>query len=123
MRKTSCLKQAIFKIGFALLSGAIIFQSGCRSARRGEPLVVGSLSKDPALERGRIAFAHHCYMCHPGGEGGLGPALNNKPLPRFLMKTQVRLGLGAMPKFSRHSLPADELDDLMRYVLAQRRLR
>ena len=84
----------------------------CHSVRRGEPLVPPVTSSDPAIERGRLAFAKHCYKCHPGGEGGLGPALNNKPIPRVLMKTQVRLGLGAMPSFDGQTIPPDELDVL-----------
>src|SRR5688572_581576 len=44
----------------------------------------------------------HCHQCHPFGQGGLGPALNDKPAPRFLVKTQVRLGFGTMPGFSKN---------------------
>jgi mono/diheme cytochrome c family protein len=94
---------------------------GCRSVRRGEPIVGPLPVNDPAVERGRVAFAQHCFACHPGGEGGLGPGLNDKLFPRFLMKTQVRLGLGAMPGFDAHKIPPEELSDILKFVVAQRR--
>src|SRR4051812_33983677 len=81
---------------------------GCHSARRGEPITGPLLLSSPA-ERGRLVFQQRCYQCHPDGEGGLGPALNNKPAPKRLMKTQVRLGLGAMPRFDRHTIPPNDL--------------
>jgi mono/diheme cytochrome c family protein len=58
----------------------------------------------------------HCHKCHPNGEAGLAPGINDKPLPEFLMKTQVRVGLGAMPSFSREQISDQELDDLIRYL-------
>jgi mono/diheme cytochrome c family protein len=104
----------------AFLAAAV---SGCRSPRRGEaagaPLHVSS----PAIEHGRATFQQHCYRCHPGGEGGLGPSLNEKPLPVFLMKTQVRHGLGSMPGFNKDEISPHEMDDLMAYMLALRRAR
>jgi len=78
---------------------------------------------DPQVQQGRLVFASHCYSCHPGGAGGLGPALNNKPLPRFLVKTQVRRGLGVMPKFDKHAIPPEDLDALTKYVVALRQHR
>ena len=64
----------------------------------------------PELARGEQAYKFHCDKCHPGGEQGLGPALSNKPLPGFLIKTQVRAGVGAMPAFSRELLSDEQLD-------------
>lgn len=37
------------------------------------------------------------------------------------MKTQVRAGLGAMPRFDTHIIPETDLDDLMKYVMALRK--
>ena len=65
-------------VPLALLAAVLLM--GCGSSRRGEPFV-GPL----ALES------------HPGGEAGVGPAFTNKPLPMFLVRAQVRYGLGAMP--------------------------
>lgn len=93
----------------------------CRSPRRGEP-IVGPLPVDSEkIARGEVVFNQSCTYCHPGGEGGLGPALNDKPAPGFLMKTQVRLGLGAMPSFSKHEVPPEDLDALVAYLLKLRR--
>jgi mono/diheme cytochrome c family protein len=62
----------------------------------------------------------NCDQCHPRGEAGLAPALNNKPLPAFLIKFQVRQGLGAMPSFSKDDLSDQQLDDIIRYLQALR---
>jgi mono/diheme cytochrome c family protein len=94
---------------------------GCRSVRRGEPIVGALATPDTRVQQGQLVFFRNCHSCHPGGEGGLGPALNDKVFPRFLMKTQVRAGFGAMPSFDKHVINADELDDLMKYVLTLRR--
>lgn len=92
---------------------------GCGSARRGEPLTRPSTFSEEA-KLGNIVFAAHCDQCHPGGEGGLGPALNNKPLPGFMIKMQVRHGIGAMPSFSNVKVPDKDLDNLVAYMKAQR---
>jgi mono/diheme cytochrome c family protein len=99
----------------------ILVVAGCRSGRRGEPLTGLVPMTSPEVAKGQKVFMQHCHQCHPFGQGGLGPALNDKPAPRFLMKTQVRLGLGAMPGFSKDKITPEELDDLMDYVLAVRR--
>jgi len=70
--------------------------------------------------RGEQLFMRYCNPCHPGGEGGVGPSLNDKPAPRFLVRTQVRAGLGAMPSFSRDEIDDHALDDLLDYVFALR---
>src|SRR5690349_19856420 len=72
---------------------------GCSSARRGEPVSGRPVSSAPRVRAGQVVFYQYCNPCHPGGEGGVGPALNNKPLPEFAIRTQVRHGLGAMPAF------------------------
>jgi len=97
---------------------------GCRSVRRGEPIVGQLQSNDPDVQHGKIVYAHRCYSCHPGGEGGLGPGLNDKPLPVFAMKLQVRTGIvgfGVMPSFDKHQIPSEDLDDLMKYIKAVRK--
>lgn len=93
---------------------------GCHSVRRGEP-ITGPMDLTPDEQHGRVVFQQRCHQCHPHGEAGLGPALNDKPAPVFLMKTQVRAGLGAMPRFDKHIIPSSDLDDLMDYVMALRK--
>jgi len=98
--------------------------AGCHSVRRGEPIVGPLSSNDAAVQHGKVIFARKCNSCHPGGEGGIGPGLNDKPLPVFAMKLQVRTGLVGfkiMPSFDQHQIPSEDLDDLMTYIKALRR--
>jgi mono/diheme cytochrome c family protein len=112
------MKSYASNLAFAI--GVIALSTACHSVRRGEP-IVGPMQLNSKQERGRVVFQQRCNQCHPNGEAGLGPALNNKPAPVFLMKTQVRLGLGAMPRFGEHTISKSELDDLMAYVIALRK--
>lgn len=112
------MKQTLTQLSLLAL---LLDATGCHTTRRGEPMTGPMQSTDPKVEHGRLVFLQNCYQCHPGGEAGLGPALNNKPAPVFLMKTQVRLGLGAMPRFSKKQIPQSDLDDLMAYVIALRK--
>jgi mono/diheme cytochrome c family protein len=56
--------------------------------------------------RGKTLFGKFCYKCHPNGTTGLGPAINNKPLPEIAIETQIRKGVGDMPSFD-HSMLSD----------------
>lgn len=106
----------------AALIGVCLASLACGAARRREPLVT-PVTLDARAERGRAVFMTNCHQCHPGGEAGLGPALNDKPLPEFLKKFQVRHGLGTMPSFSEAKISDEQLDDLMEYLKALRRAR
>jgi mono/diheme cytochrome c family protein len=97
-----------------------VFTVGC-SARRSEPLVGSLTISSPAIAQGRTVFMAHCHQCHPGGEAGLGPAINNKPLPKFAIRTQVRHGFGAMPAFDENEISETEFDALVSYLDALRR--
>ena len=70
------------------------------------------------LERGRVVFYQQCHLCHPHGATGLGPAIVNKPLPAFLLKFQVRHGLGTMASFKEEKVPDSDLDALVAYIKA-----
>ena len=111
----------IKKLSFAVLGLALLLTFGCRGVRRGEPITGPLDSTEPSVLNGEKVFATHCYQCHPGGEGGLGPGLNDKPAPVWLMKTQVRVGLGTMPSFKDHQISDKELNDLMAYIVALRK--
>ena len=116
-------RRTLLMITDGLLLGAtvILLSWGCGSARRGVPLTE-SVPQTPAVQRGQVVFMQHCHMCHPGGSAGLGPALNNKPLPGALIRFQVRNGLGAMPSFSRDHISDEQLGDLVEYVVILRKL-
>lgn len=104
-----------------VVTAALLSLASCGSARRGEPLKGPIDLSSPEMKNGKAVFEHHCSQCHPGGEAGLGPAINNKPLPGFLMKFQVRRGIGAMPSFPEKHISDSELDDLISYIKALRK--
>ena len=99
---------------------AALALAACGSPRRSAAIDGPMRIEEQAVERGRVAFYRHCHECHPGGEAGLGPSLNEKPLPEFLIRFQVRHGLGAMPSFSEDEIGGRELDELVRYLKARR---
>ncbi|MDQ3397274.1 MAG: cytochrome c [Deinococcota bacterium] len=99
---------------------AVLFLAACGPAYRGEP-VVGPLSlSEPELLQGQQVFMAHCHSCHPGGAAGLGPSLNDKPLPGGLIAFQVRNGLGVMPAFSSEEMSDADLSALVAYLQALR---
>ena len=83
---------------------------------REENLRGPSASSDSTVSRGQTVYMAKCDKCHPGGKAGLGPALNNKPLPGFLIRFQARHGLGAMPAFAEDELPQADLKDVADYL-------
>ncbi len=109
------------RLGIVPIKMLAVQLTGCSSSRRGEPLVGTLPLESRDIQRGQTSFMKHCHQCHPGGEAGLGPALTNKPLPMFLVRVQVRYGLGAMPTFTREDLIDEDLDDLLDYLAALKR--
>jgi len=103
-----------------LLAAMALALLGCQSARRGEP-VIGPVTFSEKESRGQVLFDRHCHKCHTHGEGGLAPSINDKPLPKFMMRLQTRVGMGAMPSFSREQISEEELDALLEYLVALRR--
>jgi cytochrome c5 len=95
--------------------------TACLPQRRDAPLVgeLGGLS--PSEARGQTVYMANCQQCHPGGAVGLGPALNDKPLPHFASHAQVRAGLGAMPAFGPNEISDADLRALADYVVRLRR--
>ncbi|MDB5104686.1 MAG: hypothetical protein JWP91_2375 [Fibrobacteres bacterium] len=106
-----------------ILAASVIapyFFFGC-SGRRSEPLRGALDVSDPKVGHGQMVFMDKCDKCHPGGDAGLGPSLNNKPLPGFMVGFQARHGLGAMPAFAEDELPKGDLDDVVAYLKALRK--
>jgi mono/diheme cytochrome c family protein len=109
-------------ISLALPLVGVALITACQTARRSEPLTaISPTPEDPALRAGHIAFMQHCHECHPNGATAVGPALNDKPLPPPLIKTQIRVGMGKMPAFSKEKLPDDRMDALVDYLVWLRR--
>jgi mono/diheme cytochrome c family protein len=100
--------------------GSLLALGACATARKVEPLAPPVDVSDPKVAAGQKIFFQHCHHCHPHGQGGLGPAIVNKPLPEFLMKFQVRHGLGTMPSFTADRISATDLDALVEYLKAVR---
>jgi mono/diheme cytochrome c family protein len=104
----------------ALMPATIVFGllvgSGCGADRRSEPLTGKQPTLDAQESFGERVFMRDCNSCHPQGAAGLGPAINDKPLPGFMIKLQVRVGLGAMPSFSDDEITEEELDALVAYL-------
>lgn len=115
----------LHRVAAAALVGIAVSAAfaGCMGVRRSEPITGPIAFNDPHLQRGRAAFERFCYRCHTEGEGGMGPIINDKPLPRFLMKFQVRHGLGVMPKFPPETIPDEQLDEIVDYIVALRHQR
>jgi mono/diheme cytochrome c family protein len=104
-----------------LLVGAVLVLGlGCRHAHE---VVQEVVPATPAEKHGERVFMVHCNQCHPGGEGGLGPEFKVKPLPKVLIRAQIRAGLGAMPAFGPEKIPDQDLDALMEYIGAIKRTR
>lgn len=100
-----------------ILGAALLLEYGCNTARRGAP-VAPLEPVNAQVQRGQIIFYRACNSCHASGGASLGPALNNKPLPGWLIRFQVRQGLGAMPAFSEDQISDDELETLLAYLEA-----
>jgi mono/diheme cytochrome c family protein len=85
-------------------------------ARRPNSIPSERLQDNPRLAEGQRVFMEHCNQCHVGGAAGVGPSLNDKPLPPWLVRFQVRHGLGAMPAFSPRRISDRQLEDVITYV-------
>ena len=104
---------------WSAVAGLVISAAGCGSARK-EEIPATRFRDDPQLRRGQVVFMQTCNQCHVGGGPGLGPGLNDKPLPGFAIKTQVREGAGTMPAFPKSEISDDDLDALVKYMKVRR---
>jgi len=102
---------------FSILFVSIVLFVSC-SVRRSEPITGPMNLNDTAVKNGQVQYMTYCQKCHPIGEGGLGPALNINPAPKFAKRFQVRHGLGVMPSFSKEEITNEDLKDILAYVSA-----
>ena len=108
--------RAAHRLGALLVLGATVC-GACATARRRPPLAPPPTLNQQA-ETGQVAFMEKCNRCHPGGEAGLAPALNDKPFPDFLKRFQIRHGLGVMPSFTKEELSDRDLEAILEYLEA-----
>ena len=94
--------------------------AACGNTQRGEPKAPELRPASAEVAMGEKLFRRFCYQCHPNGQGGLGPAINDKPLPEVAIRTQIRKGVGAMPSFDDSWLSDDEVAAIAEYVQALR---
>ncbi len=112
----------LITINFASLLVVIVAMIiGCAGPRRDEPLARPLMLNDPQEQLGQRVFMHSCYECHPGGRAAVGPAIHDKPLPQAAIRTQVRVGAGAMPGFSKDRLSDEEVNAVAKYLVALRK--
>jgi mono/diheme cytochrome c family protein len=97
----------------------ILVLLACAGPRRTEP-VVGPVALSPVEAHGEHVFMEQCSQCHPEGGPGLGPSLNDRPLPGWLIRVQVRVGFGPMPAFSKTEVEPADLDAVVAYLRALR---
>ena len=92
--------------------------------RKSEPLTGKTFTPfNERIANGERLFMAHCQKCHPGGEGGLGPALNSNPAPGFVKRFQMRHGLGVMPSFKQNEISKKDLHDISKYLHAWKHYR
>lgn len=94
--------------------------AACGREQRGAPRAPELRPNSVEVSRGQTLFRKFCYQCHPNGAAGLGPAINDKPLPELAIRTQIRIGVGAMPAFSGDWLTDAEVAAIAEYVQALR---
>lgn len=99
---------------------ALALLVACAPAYRGAPILGPLDTSDPLVARGERAFAEYCHSCHPSAGTGLGPGIADKPLPGWLVRFQVRNGLGQMPAFPPDVIDSEELDGIIAYIAALR---
>lgn len=105
----------------SLLLLVLLLASAC-SARRGVPYTEPLQSEKEAVVQGKVLYDTYCHSCHPGGTSGLGPAINDKPLPGFMIRMQIRHGFGAMPAFSKETISPKESKQIVAYLKALKKL-
>lgn len=104
----------LWVVGAIALIAPLLY--GCGASRRGQPEAPAVAPRTGAEVRGQRLFHRWCYQCHPGGEAGLGPAINNRPLPHIAIRTQIREGVGAMPSFGEDQLSDGDVSAIIAYM-------
>ena len=106
-----------FKETIGLLSGylIILISLACSAPKSLPPAEPMNLTQED-LKEGRKLFASYCDHCHPNGMAGVGLAIINKPIPKFIIRFQVRNGIGLMPAFKEEIISDDQLNKITDYI-------
>jgi mono/diheme cytochrome c family protein len=111
------MKRALTTV--AIISILILVNISSCVVRKAEPLTQKTfLPKNERVALGERVFMANCQKCHPGGEGGLGPAINANPAPQFIKRFQMRHGLGVMPSFKKVEISKNDLHDISKFLHA-----
>jgi len=106
---------------YAGLAAVMVALSACGSSRRSVPIAGPMTFPSQRVALGEQVYMRECSACHPEGEAGLAPGINNKPLPAFLIRFQIRNGIGAMPRFTEDEISDDEISAVIDYLQHMRR--
>jgi mono/diheme cytochrome c family protein len=101
-------------------AGMLMLLAACTPAKQTASEISPMRMSDTAIQTGERLYNTYCYKCHAMGTGGLGFSLNDKPLPRFAIRLQIRHGLGYMPAFSEEVLSDQQVEEIIDYVIAMR---
>ena len=102
------MRHPMFRAALAVLAAGALFGDGAALAA--------------SAEQGKVAFMKYgCWQCHgTAGQGSLptsgGKVIARTPLPLDAFKSFVRTTNGAMPPYSEHVLPNDDLADIHAYL-------
>jgi len=107
------------KVRFCYIAVICLLLCSQCALRKSEPLKAKAFAPgNKKVQLGEMVFMAHCNKCHPGGEAGLGPALNSNPAPQFIKRFQMRHGLGVMPSFKANEISSEDLHAISRYLHA-----
>src|SRR5829696_1928804 len=104
---------------FALLAAMPLLWLPSCVMRKAEPLTQRTfVPANEHIANGERVYMANCQKCLPGGEGGLGPAINSNPAPQLIKRFQMRHGLGVMPSFKKAEITKQDLHDISKYLRA-----
>lgn len=104
----------------ALLATALVLTLAACAPTADAPTLSPLERADAQVALGERVFAVQCHQCHPNAREGLAPSIVGTPIPGWLIRFQVRQGLGQMPAFSEDELEDEALDAVIAYLSALR---
>ena len=111
--KAKLKKEILWFICTGFLAGISIISC---SAPKTKPYAEVVTLPTEQLQKGRILLNNYCASCHPEAMSGVGLAIINKPLPKALIKFQIRNGIGVMPAFNEKQLSDEQVENIAEYL-------